>query len=63
MRFDNGTARNATVFGVDNSSSFPADNCKNNFLVLGPTFRINRSFGSLGKKLGLISVNQVQNLA
>ena len=33
--FDNGTARNVIIFGVDNTSSFHADNCKNNFLVLG----------------------------
>ena len=29
--FDNDTARNIIIFGVNNSSSFHADNCKNNF--------------------------------
>ena len=45
--FDNDTTRNV-IFCVDNSSSSHADNCKNNFLVLGqgPTYRINRSSGS-----------------
>ena len=33
--FDNETARNVVVFGVDNGSSSHADNFKNNFLVLG----------------------------
>ena len=31
---DNGTARNAKLFGVDNSSLSHADNHKNIFLVL-----------------------------
>ena len=46
--FDNDIARNLIMFGVDNSSSSHADNCKNNFLVLGEgaTFAINRRFGS-----------------
>ena len=50
--FDNGTARNVIIFGVDNSSPFHADNRKSNFLVLaeGPTFGINGSFGSPDKK-------------
>ena len=44
--FDNGTARNVTIFDVDNSSSSHSDNYKNNFLILGEstTFGINRSF-------------------
>ena len=46
--FDNDSARNVVIFGVDNSSSSHADDCKNNFLMLGesPTFGINGSFGS-----------------
>ena len=45
--FYNGAARNVRAFGVDKSSASYANNCKNNFLVLGevPTFRINGSFG------------------
>ena len=31
--FDNDTARNVIIFGVDNSSSSHADNSKNNFLL------------------------------
>ena len=48
--FDNDTARNVIIFGVDNSLSFHADNHKNNFLVLdeGLTFA---NFGSPEKKL------------
>ena len=62
--FDNDSARNFIVFGVDNSSSSRANNYKNNFLVLGegPTFEINGSFGSPEKKL-LILVKQTQNIA
>ena len=33
-RFNNNSARNVTIFDVDNSSSSHADNEKNNFLVL-----------------------------
>ena len=38
--FSNGDARNVVLFGVNNSSLSNADNCKNNFLVLGegPTY-------------------------
>ena len=45
---DNDTTRNTIIFGVDGSSSSHADNRKNIFLVLGggPTFGINRIFGS-----------------
>ena len=55
MSFDNGTARSVIIFGVDNSSSSHADNRKSNFLVLGvgPTFGINRSFGSPEKKFSI----------
>ena len=50
--FSDGTVRNVIVFAVDNSSSSHIDNRKNNFLILdlGPTFGINGSFGSPGKK-------------
>ena len=43
--FDNGTARNVIITGVDNSSSSHSDNCKNNFLILGdgPIFGVNGS--------------------
>ena len=53
--FDNGTARNAINFGVDNSLSYYADNRKNNFLVLdeGLIFRIKESFGSSEKKFSI----------
>ena len=45
--FDNDTARNVIIFGVDNNSSFHSDNYKNKFLVLneGPPFGINGNFG------------------
>ena len=33
--FGNDFARNVIIFGVDNSSSSQADDCKINFLVLG----------------------------
>ena len=48
--FDN--ARKVVIFGVDNSSSSHADDCKNNFLMLGEssTFGINGNFGSPEKK-------------
>ena len=53
--FDNDTARNVIIFGVDNSSSSHADNYKNNLLVLGegPYFGINGSFGSPEKKFSI----------
>ena len=53
--FNNDTARNVTIFGVDNSSSSHAENCKNNLLVLGEglTFGINRSFCSPKKKFNI----------
>ena len=64
--FDNDFVRNGIIFGVDNSSSSHSDNRKNNLLILGqgPTYGINRSFGSLEKKLSInFTVNQRQNLA
>ena len=53
--FDNDTARNVLIFGVDNRSSSYVENHKNNFLVLGegPTFRINGSFGSPEKNVSI----------
>ena len=53
--FDNGTARNVILFGVDNSSSSHVDNLKNNFLILslGQTFGINGSFGSPQKQFSI----------
>ena len=47
------------IFGVGNNSSSHADNCKNNFLALveGPTFGINRRFGSPEKKFSIKLVN------
>ena len=49
----NDFARNVVIFGVVNSSSSHADNWKNDFLVLceGPTYDINRSFGTPEKKI------------
>ena len=43
--FENSTARNVIIFGVDSSSSSHVDNCKNNFLILGlgPTYGINKN--------------------
>ena len=51
--FDNNFARNAIIFGVDNSSSSHSENRKNNFSVLDevPTFGINGSFGKKKKKM------------
>ena len=45
--FDNDTAKNIIVFGIDNSSSSHANNLKNNFLKReeDPNFGINGSFG------------------
>ena len=52
--FDNGSARNLIIFGVDNSCSH-SDNHKNNFLVPGegPTLRINGSFVSSEGKFSI----------
>ena len=53
--FDNDTARDFIIFGVDNSSSSHADNRRNNFLVLveDPTFGINGSFCSPNKDFSI----------
>ena len=52
LDFVNELARNVVIFGVVNSSSSHADNCKNNFLVLGesPSYGINGSLSSPEKK-------------
>ena len=53
------------IFGFDNSSSTHVENCKNNFLMLGlgPTFGINRCFGSPEEKLILILLKEIQSFA
>ena len=53
--FDNGTARNVIIFGVDSTSSSHVDNRKNNFLTLGlgPTYGINVKFDSSEKKFSI----------
>ena len=52
--FDNNTARNVTIFGVDNSSWSHADNRKNNFSVLGEgIIGIIGSFGSPKKRFDI----------
>ena len=47
--------RNVLIFGVDKGSYSQADNCKNNFLVLGEelTDDINGGIGTAGKKFSL----------
>ena len=54
-RFDNDTARNVIIFGVDSSSSPHVDNRKNKSLMLGlgPTYRINGRFDSMEKKFSI----------
>ena len=51
--FDNGTARNILIFGVNNILSSHADNLKTNFLVLGEgdTFGNNFKFWCNRKKV------------
>ena len=50
-----GYARNAAIFGVSNSSSSYADNCKNSFVALGEggTFSINGISGASEKKFSI----------
>ena len=57
-------AKNAVIFGIDNSSSSHTDNRKNSLLVLVevPTDGINRSFEQ-GKSLVLTLINERQNFA
>ena len=61
--FDNDSARNIIIFGVDNSSPSHGYSSKNNFSVLSDNliFGINRSFVSAEKSLALILVKQAQN--
>ena len=61
--FGNDTAGNAIIFGVDNSSFFHSDSCKNNFLILGEgqTFRINGSLDQQRRNLVLFLLKQTQN--
>ena len=56
--FDNDSAKNVVIFGVDDSLSSHTDNWKNIFLVLGkvPTFCINGSDGAAEKNLVLTIV-------
>ena len=63
--FDNGTARNVIIFGVDNSSSSHSDNRKNDFLILGKgsTFGINGSFGTPEKKFSINLLKELLNFA
>ena len=51
--FDNDFARNVIIFGADNCSSSYSHNRKNNFLILGPTYGINGSFGSSEKNFNI----------
>ena len=61
--FGNDFARNAVIFGVDDSQRSHTDNRKNNFLVLGegPTDGINDGTDVAGKKVVLILVKQRQD--
>ena len=59
--FSSDNARNAVIFGVDNSSWSHANNCKNNFLVLGEA----NTFGTSGnfdaqKEMFSINFSQVK---
>ena len=53
--FGNDYSRNVVIFGIENSSSSHADNCKNNFSVLnkGDIFGINGSFGAPERKFSI----------
>ena len=53
--FSNDYAKDAVIFGVDNSSSCYTDNLKNDFLVLGEgqTYGISGSFDSPEKKFSI----------
>ena len=65
LNFKNEFAKDVIIVGSDNSSSSHADNCKNNFFVLGadPTFGINGSFGSAEKKLSINFSRATQHFA
>ena len=60
--FDNEIARNVVMFGVNNSSSSHADNCKNKFLALGEvlTIELMEDLVLQRKSLLLILVKQIQ---
>ena len=51
----NDYARNAVIFGVDNTSPSHVNNRKNNFLVFGeePTYEINGSVGTPENKFSI----------
>ena len=53
--FGNDFARNLVIFGVDNSSSSHAENCKTSFLILGetPTGSIHGSIGEPENKFSI----------
>ena len=61
--FNDGFAKNVSIFGVDNSSSSHTDNLKNDFLILGKgnTFGNNGCFGASEKKVALIFLKQRQS--
>ena len=65
MSFDNDSARNNIILGVDNSSSSHADNLKINFLVIGegPILVLMEVLAQQRKSLILILVKQTQNLS
>ena len=55
-------ARNIIIFGVDNSSSFHVDKCKNNFLILGeePTYEYHKLSYHI---ILIILLKKIQNFA
>ena len=63
-RFDNDTARNVIIFGVDNSSSYHTDIHKNNFLISKvQLLELMEALVPQRKSLVLILVKQTQNFA
>ena len=54
MELCNAFARNAMIFGVDNSSSSYPDNCKNNFLVLDAELQLILTVDSAFQRKGLV---------
>ena len=65
MNFDNDSAGNFIIFGVHNSSSSHADNCKNNFIVLSEVQLLELTGALVHQRKGLvlILVKQTQNVA
>ena len=62
--FDNDSARNVVIFGVDNSSSSHTDIQKNKFLILGegPTQGFNDSTSAAEKKNRVLTlIKPIQN--